>query len=812
MNFDWLLKKKEPNGSQKQGDGSAGGGTGGPGTGAGGGSSGWGGGGNGGGGGNRYNNKDNNNPPPAYSTSNNNTGGKSSSTPASTSKSSKSNPDMAQIREIVKQESERRMVGFRKQMADVTQQRDTLQLELNRTKAELEGTRTVQHMRGQRAPAHGGDSELTARLREQLEESNTRCAIAESEKMTLQQTVREVKNASDASEAKANAFEAMEADLQAQFTQAMAAHKQTVKELKSQLVSATSSVTETANAQAEAKAVQAVQAVEAEAEAEALRVVKQRVEHLETECKQSLVEREQAVTAAQQATEESVSLRERTRWEDARKILFTQLETYKKQSLEVGTERDALTMAVSALELGAATAETKLAELEQELSSARLTFSQSEEQAKKHVEELAAWKTKVEKAEERQQSLEKQHAAEIQQVAVETKRQVEAASVKATLRASEETESERTQEMAVQLQSARDALATAEEERDVAVQSSATAASELATTQAERDSALSKVKAVKQAVQDEVAKATKVADAMRSMTKAHEKVIQSIKQEKQAMETEKQKLKQLLEEAQQTAEHAAQQAASNNIAIMQQLRDELVKTKADLEQTITAKELIIANNQANTKEAIENQENQEKENLLTATTLSNMTEERDGLMHQVSTLEVQLQTVSSGHVGKLNDAQAKHAGLVSTLELKIAALVGEIEEMREKLSSAENEMASAQQVSAKAVADAADENEQVMAGLRTELAQGKVDLDAARIETSRAESALGEALEGSAVELETRARLGKDENERQMESLRASMVREQEALLSAREETWRKETDELLRTTLEVRIVLFLMC
>ena len=86
---------------------------------------------------------------------------------------------MDKIRAIVKQESERRMVGFRQQMAQVSQQRDSLQLQLNRTNAELEGMKTVHNMRNSSSGSGGtttnnnnDNNELTARLREQLEDSN----------------------------------------------------------------------------------------------------------------------------------------------------------------------------------------------------------------------------------------------------------------------------------------------------------------------------------------------------------------------------------------------------------------------------------------------------------------------------------------------------------------------------------------------------------------------------------------------------------------------------------------------------------------
>ena len=88
---------------------------------------------------------------------------------------------MDKIRAIVKQESERRMVGFRQQMAQVTQQRDSLQQQLNRTNAELEGMKTVHNMRNSSSGSGGttttnnnnnDNNELTARLREQLEDSS----------------------------------------------------------------------------------------------------------------------------------------------------------------------------------------------------------------------------------------------------------------------------------------------------------------------------------------------------------------------------------------------------------------------------------------------------------------------------------------------------------------------------------------------------------------------------------------------------------------------------------------------------------------
>ena len=44
------------------------------------------------------------------------------------------------------------------------------------------------------------DFEIANRLREQLEESNTRCAISESEKMSLQQQINSITKERDASE------------------------------------------------------------------------------------------------------------------------------------------------------------------------------------------------------------------------------------------------------------------------------------------------------------------------------------------------------------------------------------------------------------------------------------------------------------------------------------------------------------------------------------------------------------------------------------------------------------------------------------
>jgi len=198
--------------------------------------------------------KKNNNTPPrngsqgtSGSKSNSNTSSNNTVNSTTTKGNGKpSTQDMDKIRAIVKQESERRMVGFRKQMAEVTKQRDSLQLQLNRTQAELEGVKADNNLRGGGGSGGGNgqstknndsknvnqNNELVDRLREQLEESNTRLAISESEKFGLQESLNVAMSNYKEAQAQADAFEAMESDLQNQFSQKMIEYKEKVKELE----------------------------------------------------------------------------------------------------------------------------------------------------------------------------------------------------------------------------------------------------------------------------------------------------------------------------------------------------------------------------------------------------------------------------------------------------------------------------------------------------------------------------------------------------------------------------------------------------
>ena len=56
---------------------------------------------------------------------------------------------------------------------------------------------------------------------------------------------------------------------------------------------------------------------------------------------------------------------------------------------------------------------------------------------------------------------------------------------------------------------------------------------------------------------------------------------------------------------------------------------------------------------------------------------------------------------------------------------------------------------------------------------------------------------------GSADELEIRMKQNKDEHERTIQSLKNGFTREKEAEMNEKEESWRSQTDMLLRTTME---------
>jgi hypothetical protein len=73
----------------------------------------------------------------------------------------------------------------------------------------------------------------------------------------------------------------------------------------------------------------------------------------------------------------------------------------------------------------------------------------------------------------------------------------------------------------------------------------------------------------------------------------------------------------------------------------------------------------------------------------------------------------------------------------------------------------------------------------------------------ARGESSRAESALRETLEGSATELDTRIKQCQDEAVRSLETLQNRLERERETEKEEELEEWRRETDELLRKKLD---------
>ena len=465
-----------------------------------------------------------NNPSP-YSNSQPNTtttstNGKSSKTSSSSSKQSNLNPD--QIREIVKQESERRMIGFRKQLADVKNQRDTLQLELNRTKAELQGTKTVQQMRGQDTTNNTNqDFEIANRLREQLEESNTRCAISESEKMSLQQQIISITKLRDASESKAQAFEAMEADLQSQFTSTMVTHKKEMQDLETKLTIAKAKASNEST-QLQSKKLQeqmeldmktrasseqaaqlliaklnqeqkelkeqialGVQHVEklkkehvdtSKQDFEKIQVLTQQMNQMEKDVVLNQAENKRTMEAAQQKIETTVVARERKIWEEARQELIVQLDTFKNTNGQEAEEKKNMVLKLNQVQKEfneskeatvQATSATKQLEdqtktLEMELKTANANLVTLTKSSKIQSENLTA-------AQNENKKMIELHVKEIKQIHIETQRKVEAAAAAATLRASEETENEKTQEMASQLQTARDQLATAETERDTAV-------------------------------------------------------------------------------------------------------------------------------------------------------------------------------------------------------------------------------------------------------------------------------------------------------------------------------------------------------
>ena len=465
-----------------------------------------------------------NNPSP-YSNSQPNTtttstNGKSSKTSSSSSKQSNLNPD--QIREIVKQESERRMIGFRKQLADVKNQRDTLQLELNRTKAELQGTKTVQQMRGQDTTNNTNqDFEIANRLREQLEESNTRCAISESEKMSLQQQINSITKERDASESKAQAFEAMEADLQSQFTSTMVTHKKEMQDLETKLTIAKAKASNEST-QLQSKKLQeqmeldmktrasseqaaqlliaklnqeqkelkeqialGVQHVEklkkehvdtSKQDFEKIQVLTQQMNQMEKDVVLNQAENKRTMEAAQQKIETTVVARERKIWEEARQELIVQLDTFKNTNGQEAEEKKNMVLKLNQVQKEfneskeatvQATSATKQLEdqtktLEMELKTANANLVTLTKSSKIQSENLTA-------AQNENKKMIELHVKEIKQIHIETQRKVEAAAAAATLRASEETENEKTQEMASQLQTAREQLATAETERDTAV-------------------------------------------------------------------------------------------------------------------------------------------------------------------------------------------------------------------------------------------------------------------------------------------------------------------------------------------------------
>ena len=797
-----------------------------------------------------------NNPSP-YSNSQPNTtttstNGNSSKTSSSSSKQSNLNPD--QIREIVKQESERRMIGFRKQLADVKNQRDTLQLELNRTKAELQGTKTVQQMRGQDSMNTtttttnntNQDFEIANRLREQLEESNTRCAISESEKMSLQQQITSITASLEQQKSKAQAFEAMEADLQSQFTSTMVTHKKEMQDLETKLTRAKAKASNEST-QLQSKKLQeqmeldmktrassehaaqlliaklnqeqkelkeqialGVQHVEklkkehvdtSKQDFEKIQVLTQQMNQMEKDVVLNQAENKRTMEAAQQKLETTVVARERKIWEEARQELIVQLDNFKNTNVQEAEEKKNMVLKLNQVQkefnefkeatVQAATATKQLEDqtktLEMELKTANANLVTLTKSSKVQSENLTA-------AQNEKKKMIELHVKEIKQIHIETQRKVEAAAAAATLRASEETENEKTQEMASQLQTSREQLATAETERDTAV--------------AESNLKMIENKELLKKINDMTKNHNAILKNMKEIdNKQKEKFADDI-QQKEVLERKQQQKEQehtnaLLAMAKEHAKkeqenrsnYTTLEKKSNQDTIeMKKMKTQIQQLKKSLKDT---QEKVLQVNVTNEKKTkimegtivqlkAEISAKNEKEKMtnaaaaIAATSATNAAATATASAASASAtvikiekekkeLVMQLQELSSSRLlleQKLQETSTQHATVVSTLkqtttkhtemldkytfknEENIENLA-KIKTLKQKLETVENQLNSFQSENARAVADAADDNDQKMNDLRQELTVVKVDLENARGSTSRAESALREALEGT---------------------------------------------------------------
>ena len=144
--------------------------------------------------------------------------------------------DMDKIRAIVKQESERRMAGFRKQMVEVTSQRDRLALQLQESRVELEGLQAVQRSRSQEQSATGRQEQMQVQanrqLREKLEESNLNLAMQLSRTAELEDQAANAIRERDEAKKLAAAMTEMEEDLQKQFSQTVSLNRARIEDLK----------------------------------------------------------------------------------------------------------------------------------------------------------------------------------------------------------------------------------------------------------------------------------------------------------------------------------------------------------------------------------------------------------------------------------------------------------------------------------------------------------------------------------------------------------------------------------------------------
>lgn len=149
-----------------------------------------------------------------------------------------SKPDMDKIRAIVKQESERRMAGFRQQMVDVTSQRDQLALQLRETQAELKGLQAIQKLQSQEQASGASNDKAKDQLRGKLEESNMKLAMQLSKTEELEERLATTTRERDEANRNASAMAEMEEDLQKQFSETVRLNRTRIEELETLLADA----------------------------------------------------------------------------------------------------------------------------------------------------------------------------------------------------------------------------------------------------------------------------------------------------------------------------------------------------------------------------------------------------------------------------------------------------------------------------------------------------------------------------------------------------------------------------------------------